>query len=87
MLLVTWSAECETPIAYLAPASGRALRPVGAPPVDSAGLGWASEGRAVVLFPHGPCGSGIGRRGVYLVDRRTLRRTFVYPGANAALWG
>jgi hypothetical protein len=52
-------------------------------------LGWSADGRLVVLFtpPHcdAPYGPQHPPRGVYLVDPRTLRRTFVTRDADA-MW-
>ena len=52
-LLLTWSAECESPSAHLAPGSGG--EPVAATgqrdwteEPESVGLGWTSDGRALV---------------------------------------
>jgi hypothetical protein len=80
-LLLQWSGECETPSAWYAPASGGKAKPLaGDPGVESFALGWAPDGRAVVRFPRGLCGAGIHRRGIYLVDVHTGRKTFVRRG-------
>jgi hypothetical protein len=77
-LLLQWSGECESPSAWYAPASGGRPRPVaGDAAVESFALGWAPDGRAVVQFPQGMCGSGIHRPGIYLVDVHTGRKTYV----------
>jgi hypothetical protein len=86
-LLLQWEGECETSTAYLALANGTHLRPaVGTRATESGALGWTRDGRAVLYLPHAVCGAGFPRAGVYLLDPRSRRRSFVYPGAGL-LWG
>jgi hypothetical protein len=88
-ILGQWSGECESPSAYLV--AGRRVRPYGgSAAVESVGLGWLRDGRAVVSFWSGVCGAGIPTPGVYAVPRHgrpeLLRRT----GGRApsfAMWG
>jgi hypothetical protein len=71
-LLAQWSAECEVPIAFFAPAAGGEPRVVSgeddwAESPTSIALGWTTDGRAIVLFPDvSPCGS-VDRAGLYLI--------------------
>jgi hypothetical protein len=82
-LLLQWSGECESQTAYLARADGRGLRAVGR---ESVALGWTRSGRAVLDLPSGAC-AGSGRRpGIYLLDPRSRRVSFVYRG-HGRLWG
>lgn len=81
--LLQWSGECESPTAFLAPATGGKARPVTgerslrrAP--ESVALGWAGDGRALVELPKGACGSGASKPGVYLVAPAGGARAFVY---------
>jgi hypothetical protein len=86
-LLLQWSGECEIPVAYFADADGSHLRTVaGDPTVESAALGWARDGRAVIAFPQGACGKARKPAGTYLVDPRTRRATLVFRGFGS-LWG
>lgn len=86
-LLLQWSAECESPVAYFADANGRRLRPVARDAAtESVALGWAGDGRAVVSFPRGGCGGSHPQPGTYLVDPASRRATLVFPGV-AELWG
>jgi hypothetical protein len=86
-LLLQWSAECETPVAYFADADGSHLRTVaGNPAVESGAVGWARDGRAVIGYPQGVCGRARTPSGTYLVDPRTRRATLVLRGIGA-LWG
>jgi hypothetical protein len=85
-LLLQWEGECETLTAYLARADGSRLHPLGTRATESAALGWTHDGRAVVYLPHGACGAGSRRAGVYLLEPRSARRSFVYAGSGL-LWG
>ena len=86
-LLLQWSGECEIPTAYFARAAGSRLRAVvGSGGTESVALGWARDGRAVVHLPRAFCGAGVRRAGVYLLDPRSKRRSFVY-GGDGRLWG
>jgi hypothetical protein len=86
-LLLQWSAECETPVAYFAGADGSNLRPVARDPaIESVALGWARDGRAVIAFPTGLCGRGRTPPGTYLVHPRARRATLIVRGFGV-LWG
>jgi hypothetical protein len=86
-LLLQWEGECETSTAYLARGDGAHLRPaVGTRATESQALGWTRDGRAVLGLPHAACGAGFPRAGIYLLEPRTSRRSFVYPGTGF-LWG
>jgi len=67
-LLLQWSAECEVPVAYFAPAAGGKARPVHRRDVESVAQGWTLEGLARIRFPKDICGAGHERPGVSLVD-------------------
>jgi hypothetical protein len=82
-LLLQWSGECEIPTAYLARADGRGLRAAAA---ESVALGWTPSGRAVLDLPRGACGASFRRPGIYLLDPRSRRASFVYRG-HGRLWG
>jgi hypothetical protein len=82
-LLLQWSGECESQTAYLARADGSGLRPVG---TESLALGWTRGGRAVLDLPRGACGATFRRPGIYLLDPRSRRASFVYSG-RGRLWG
>jgi hypothetical protein len=68
--LAQWSGECEVPSAHLLRPDGSELREV-AGGVESFGLGWAPDGRAVVQLWPGLCGSGAEVPGVHLLDPGT----------------
>lgn len=86
---------CAASYVYLTPVSGGAVRLVYGhsltnpfPSNYSSLLGWTAEGRLVVLFMPPHCDtpvSGPPPRGVYLVDPRTLARTFI-TGSAVAMW-
>jgi hypothetical protein len=82
-LLLQWSGECESQTAYLARADGSGVRPVG---TESVALGWTRSGRAVVDLPRGACAGAARRPGIYLLDPRSRRASFVY-GGHGRLWG
>ena len=85
-LLLQWEGECETFTAYLARADGGGLHPaVGTSATESAALGWTRSGRAVLDLPRGACGASFHRPGIYLLDPRTHRTSFVYRG-HGRLW-
>ena len=86
-LLLQWSGECEVPTAYLAHANGSGLHAaVGSRATESLALGWTRNGRAVVDLPRGGCGATLRRPGIYLLDPRSRRASFVYRGYGR-LWG
>lgn len=86
MLLLQWSAECEIPVAFFAPAAGG--DPVGYDGGDtpeSFGLGWTSGGQAlVVVTGEGACGTGAEQPGIYLMDGPGDGR-LIYPVPHT--WG
>ena len=89
-ILAQWSGECESPSAYLI--AERRIRPYGgSDTVESVGLGWLRDGRAVVSFWSGVCGTGIATPGVYAVPRRGRpERLMRFSGRLApqlAMWG
>jgi hypothetical protein len=84
-ILAQWSAECESPVAYLL-VHGK-LRAFGR---ESVALGWLPTGEAVIHFPNGPCaGDSRPARGIYAavsaVKMRLLLRTSRF--AQYAMWG
>jgi hypothetical protein len=85
-LLLGWSAECESPVAYLAPASGGEPRRITRDPADeSVALGWSRNGRALVFLPKGVCGGTAGKPGVYAVGAG-MHLTLIAAGSDAYLW-
>lgn len=89
-ILAQWSGECESPTAYVI-AAGRVRPYGGSDAVESVGLGWLRDGRAVVSFWSGVCGAGIPVPGIYAVPRlgkpELLRRTGGPPPQAFAMWG
>lgn len=84
-VLAQWSGECETPAAFLIDvASGRVddVAPAG---VDSYGIGWAPDGRAVVGVDAGPCGAETTETGTFLIDANRKVRTRIHPFASGAM--
>ena len=72
---------------YLARSDGTGLRPaVGSEATESLTLGWTRSGRAVLDLPRGACDASVRRPGIYLLDPRTRRASFVYRG-HGRLWG
>jgi len=89
-LLLTWSGECEVPNAFFAPATGGAATPVTgqrkwADEPNSVALGWARDGRALVVFTDAACGSGIHTPGVYAIDA-SGEKTLLAAGTGAAFF-
>lgn len=76
-VLAQWSGECEMPLAHLVSAGGSTVRPVGEDGVSTTGIGWAPDGRMLVQFGPGLCGSGIDEPGTYAVDADTGARELV----------
>ncbi len=94
-ILGQWSGECEVPTAFFLPVAGGEPRTVdGAATVgegvESFGVGWAPDGRAVVQLVGGGCGAGADEPGTYLVDPasgdRTLVRAAAAGGSRAYTW-
>lgn len=95
-ILATWSGECESLTAFLVPTDG------GAPAVtidggsglegatESAGIGWAPDGSAVVQLGTGVCGAAAEEPGVHLLEPDTLDTRLLIsqpePGPSAHLW-
>lgn len=86
-ILAQWSGECEVPNAFFVDARGGTPRPAAGPgssqdPISqpSEGLGWTTDGRAIIFVPEQPgCGSS-GNPGVFLVDP-------VRPGEDERIGG
>jgi hypothetical protein len=91
-ILAQWSGECESPTAFLAPASGGAPVSVTGErfgkAAESMALGWTANSEAVVILPNGACGSGVHTPGVYLFDAPGQGRLiFATTGyADARMW-
>lgn len=96
-VLAQWSGECEVPIAFLIEVATGELRTVdgraGAAwgsAVESKGLGWAPDGRAVVVLGEGLCGSGATEPGSYLLDPETVDLQLVVaagePSEQVFVW-
>jgi hypothetical protein len=69
-LLLTWSRECESPTAFLAPAAGGDPTPFAGDAdwrkaQESYALGWTRDGRALAYLTMGLCGPSGGPPGVY----------------------
>jgi hypothetical protein len=88
-LLAQWSAECETPQVFLVTRGTGRTRRLGGAADESIALGWTRDGRALVHFPTGVCGSTYrSGPGVYAVDGRRLRLLFETARlATVAMWG
>lgn len=88
-VLAQWSGECESPTAFLVPTDGSEIRTAsGATDLgagrESMGAGWTPDGRAIVRFYGGICGSGIDEPGTYLVDPETGERTLLRAESDLA---
>jgi hypothetical protein len=88
-LLAQWSAECETPQAFLVSRRTGTVRRLGGAEDNSIALGWTNNGRALIHFPTGLCGGTYhGGPGVYAVNRGQLRFVFGTARlAKVAMWG
>jgi hypothetical protein len=93
-ILAQWSGECEVPTAYVVTLQGGPPVPItgGRPDVpESFALGWSRGGRALVVLPYGPCGSGSGLPGVYAFDASGVAALISTLPANgpglARMWG
>ena len=74
-VLAQWSAECETPVAYLVTKWKRAVRRFGGPADVSIALGWTPAGAPLIFFPQGFCGATYRRgSGVYVFTGGEARR-------------
>lgn len=93
-VLEQWSGECEVPIAYLIDTENGQMTTIGTAtsglPPESFALGWQSDSRAVVHFPHGACGSSASKPGVYTVSTDGAIMDLIVPtrrGSRAFMWG
>jgi hypothetical protein len=88
-VLAQWSAECESPQAYLIDRRTRSMRRLGAVADESLGLGWTRDRSAVVYFPSGVCGGsyrlGPGVFAVGLGKPRLIVKAT--PRTKVAMWG
>jgi hypothetical protein len=68
--LAQWSGECEVALAYWIDERGIERLVTGGSDIsmapESLGLGWTTNGRAVVFLPKGACASGVESPGIYL---------------------
>jgi hypothetical protein len=84
-ILAQWSAECESPVAYLV-TNGK-LHAFGG---ESVALGWLRTGEAVVQFPNGPCAGGWSAApGIYAAQTTSKLRSLVRTKrfAQYLMWG
>lgn len=95
-ILATWSGECESPTAFLVPTDGDAPtvtidgRPGLQGATESAGIGWAPDGSAVVQLGTGVCGAAAEEPGVHLLDPDTRDTRLLVsqpePGPSVHVW-
>jgi hypothetical protein len=87
-LLAQWSAECETPVAYLVTRKTGHVRVLGAASDESVALGWSGPRTALVHFPRGVCGGTYrGGPGVYAVTGTQLKLVVATtPKQQVAFW-
>lgn len=84
-ILATWSGECESLTAFLIPSRGGEPattidgRAGLADAVESSGVGWAADGRAIVELGTGVCGAAADEPGVHLLDPADLETERVIP--------
>ena len=79
-VLGQWSGECEAPTAFLINATSGRVDDVAPAGVDSYGVGWAPDGRAIVGIGAGPCADeDFTDRGTFLVDPNRKVRTRIHP--------
>ena len=95
-ILATWSGECESLTTFLVPARGDAPTITidgqsgleGA--TESAGIGWAPDGSAVVQLGTGVCGTAAEEPGVHLLNPATRESRLLLrqpePGPTVHLW-
>jgi hypothetical protein len=85
VILGQWSAECESPEAFLI--AGGMKRQFGtSSTTESLALGWLGSRRAVVQFPFGACGSGMGVPGVYVVPQSSKPQLLRPVSGRGATW-
>jgi hypothetical protein len=92
MVLAQFSGECEAQSSWFVPLTGTDHRPqlVGPPGTewDSAGLGWSPDGRAVVTYGPGICGTVLpDGPGVYLVSPSGGLQSIYPVPADVEAWG
>jgi hypothetical protein len=79
-VLGQWSGECEAPSAFLINVASGRVEDVAPAAVDSYGIGWAPDGRAIVGIGAGPCAdAGFTDTGTFLVDPNRNVRTRLHP--------
>jgi hypothetical protein len=79
-VLGQWSGECEAPTAFLINVTSGRVDDVAPAGVDSYGIGWAADGRAIVGIGAGPCADeGFTDTGTFLVDANRNVRTRIHP--------
>jgi hypothetical protein len=82
------SPGCGPSYSFLIPSRGGPAMPLGggrrwsAKTPPSSSLGWTSDGRLVAFISRPASCESESRSGIYLVNPRTLRRTFIYPRAD-----
>jgi len=89
-VLGQWSGECEAPTAFLIDATSGRVDDVAPAGVDSYGVGWAPDGRAVVGIGAGPCADeDFTDTGTFLVDPNRKVRTRIHPffAGTMVRWG
>ncbi len=89
LLLAQWSAECESPQAFVVGRTGRSLVRIGGAADESIALGWTRDRLPVVYFPSGVCG-GTYRLGggVYALGPNRPRLIMsATPRLSVAMWG
>jgi hypothetical protein len=91
-LLASLAPGCGSPYGFVLPLASGAVRPVTGErswswkSPSSTSLGWTADGRIVAsIHPLSDCSSEP-HAGVYLIDPRTLARTYVYPSSAWAMW-
>ena len=90
-VLAQWSGECEAPMAFVIEVATGAARTVsgesGPDWVDgraSFGLGWSTDGRAIVSLPESGCGTSAAEPGVYLLDPATGQLDLIVAMADVS---
>jgi len=91
-LLAQFSGECEAQSAWFVPLTGSDHRPqLAGPPGtewDSSGLGWLPDGRAVISYGPGVCGTALPNGpGVYLVSPTGALQSIYPVSADIMAWG
>lgn len=89
-VLGQWSGECEAPTAFLINATSGRVDDVAPAGVDSYGIGWAPDGRAIVGIGAGPCADeGFTDTGTFLVEPNRKVRTRLHRlfAGSMVRWG